>query len=162
MLERVWTLWWLAGAVLIGVAVPLAVVMVAVDHRRHRHWPSTALAAVWCVLAAGGNWRASRQPVATAIRYSAGAALCLRLGAGQGAGNGRRDRFLPEHAGCHSSLSAAAARSTGGLWSRGRSHWWRWYCGAHCDRPPQRGHRRLDRSAIVAVQQALPLLSVVR
>ncbi len=53
MWEQVRTLWWQGGAALIGVALPLAVVMVAVDHRRHRHWPSTALAAVWCALAAG-------------------------------------------------------------------------------------------------------------
>ena len=53
MWEQVRTLWWLAGALLIGLALPLAAIMVAVDHRRHRHWASTALATVWCVLAAG-------------------------------------------------------------------------------------------------------------
>ena len=51
-MDRAWTLWWLAGAVTIGLALPVAAVMVAVDHRRHRHWPSTALAALWSVLAA--------------------------------------------------------------------------------------------------------------
>src|SRR5688572_3327677 len=36
---------------LIGLALPLAAIMLFVDHRRHRHWPSTGLAMVWCVLA---------------------------------------------------------------------------------------------------------------
>jgi hypothetical protein len=53
MWEQVRTLWWLGGSVLIGLALPLAAVMVAVDHRRHRHSASTAFAAVWCALAAG-------------------------------------------------------------------------------------------------------------
>ena len=52
MVEDAMTLSWLAGAVLIGLALPLAAIMLVVDHRRHRHWPSTGLAVVWCVLAA--------------------------------------------------------------------------------------------------------------
>jgi len=61
MAEGAWTLWWLAGAVLIGLALPLAAIMLVLDHRRHRHWPSTGLAIVWCLLAVsvvgvpGGN-----------------------------------------------------------------------------------------------------------
>ena len=53
MPDRLWTLWWLAGAVLIGIAVPLAAIMVVMDHRRHRYWPRTGLAILWCVLALG-------------------------------------------------------------------------------------------------------------
>ena len=53
MLERLWTLWWLAGAMLIGIAVPLAAIMVFIDHRRHRYWPRTGLAILWCALALG-------------------------------------------------------------------------------------------------------------
>jgi hypothetical protein len=59
--QGVLTLWWLAGALLIGLALPLAAIMLVLDHRRHRHWPSTGLAIVWCLLAvsvvgvSGGN-----------------------------------------------------------------------------------------------------------
>ena len=53
MPDRLWTLWWLAGAVLIGIAVPLAAIRVVIDHRRHRYWPRTGLAILWCVLALG-------------------------------------------------------------------------------------------------------------
>ena len=52
MVDDALTLWWLAGAVLIGLALPLAAIMLCIDHRRHRHWPSTGLAVVWCLLAA--------------------------------------------------------------------------------------------------------------
>jgi len=45
------TLWWVAGAALIGLALPLAAIMLVIDHRRHHHWPSTGLALVWCLLA---------------------------------------------------------------------------------------------------------------
>ena len=45
------TLYWLAGALLIGLALPLAAIMLVIDHRRHHHWPSTGLAVVWCLLA---------------------------------------------------------------------------------------------------------------
>ena len=51
MVEDALTLWWLAGAVLIGLALPLAAIMLVIDHRRHHHWPSTGLAMVWCLLA---------------------------------------------------------------------------------------------------------------
>jgi hypothetical protein len=51
-MDRPWMILWLAGAALIGIALPLAAVMVAIDHRRHRDWLSTCLAATWCVLAA--------------------------------------------------------------------------------------------------------------
>ena len=51
MVDDALTLWWLAGALLIGLALPLAAIMVVVDHRRHHHWPSTGLAVVWCLLA---------------------------------------------------------------------------------------------------------------
>ena len=53
MLERLWTLWWLVGAMLIGIAVPLAAMMVVMDHRRHHYWPRTGLAILWCALALG-------------------------------------------------------------------------------------------------------------
>lgn len=51
MLNDLLRFWWLAGTVLIWIAAPLALIMIIMDHRRHRHWPSTGLAMVWCVLA---------------------------------------------------------------------------------------------------------------
>ncbi|MCC6316537.1 MAG: hypothetical protein IT361_02510 [Gemmatimonadaceae bacterium] len=50
MLENLLSFWWLAGAILIGLAVPLAAVMIVIDHRRHRSWPNTGLAVLWCAL----------------------------------------------------------------------------------------------------------------
>ena len=53
MLDDLWRFWWLGGAILLSIAVPLAAIMVVNDHRRHRHWPRTGLAILWCVLALG-------------------------------------------------------------------------------------------------------------
>ena len=54
MLEHLWTLWWLAGAMLIGIAVPLAAIMIVIDHRRHRSWPLSLLTFVF--------WHVRRPP----------------------------------------------------------------------------------------------------
>jgi len=51
MWHKVWMLYWLSEAILIGLALPAAAIGVTIDHRRHRHWPSTRLAMVWCLLA---------------------------------------------------------------------------------------------------------------
>ena len=53
MSQRLLQGWWLVGAMFIGLALPLAAIMVAIDHRRHRDWPTTGLAVLWCVLALG-------------------------------------------------------------------------------------------------------------
>lgn len=60
MWERLWTLWWIAGAGVLLFAWPVLVVgylaMTVIDHRRHRSWRTTGLAITWpflCVAMVG-------------------------------------------------------------------------------------------------------------